>query len=159
MSQQTEREFLYLIHQTTCLIDKTIDASLLRAGQISFSQFLILMSLKHTPGSSQQELAKFLDITPAAISRQIHTLSKLGYLKQKISPGNKRMKILTNTPLGEAQYQKAVEIIDNELALLRNEMPEERLQQMNTTLRIILTLLHGDTCPITKNDSLDRMIE
>lgn len=140
------REFLYLIHQTTCLIDKAIDAALLRDHGVSFSQFLILMTVGHHPGVSQQDIATALDITPAAISRQIRTLTEQEYLQLNIHPTDRRAQVLRLTTKGRKAFERGIAVIDKEMQDLGKGLPDQSLAALTSSLSHIHSQLRNTYC-------------
>ncbi len=91
----------FLIHHVAFILDKQADVVLKDQFGIGFSQFKILMVIRHKPGLLQRTVAAYLGQTEASVSRQIKLLSEKGYIASKRNAKNKREHIVMLTSEGE----------------------------------------------------------
>ncbi len=96
--------FLRAIHKSVYVIDRNADRLLTEKEGGTFSQFLILMAIAQCSGLSQQKIADFLDLTPAAISRQIDSLVKADLIVRKQDPQSRRSHVVSLTPAGKSRF-------------------------------------------------------
>lgn len=68
---------------------------------IKLAQFDILANLMHEPGMTQQRLAEKLFVGRSNLSMTLPDLEKRGWVKREGDPGDRRVRRLTLTPLGE----------------------------------------------------------
>lgn len=106
------KEITYKIHQAVFLLDKMSDQILQTHLKIGFSQFLVLMALADQPKVPQKHVAKFLDQTQAAVSRQVDLLVDLGLVQRDKNPKSRREYILSLTKLGQKKFIQCVQEID-----------------------------------------------
>ena len=117
------KSFMYSIHQTYFLVQKKLEQKLQKVGNISFSQFLILLPLHCKGQTSQNDIADFLHLTEATVSRHINSLSKDGILTRKEDPDNRRKHILALTPKGIKEFTNAHKLIESELKNIFEVIP------------------------------------
>jgi DNA-binding MarR family transcriptional regulator len=138
------KTFMYLMHKTHTALDRHMDKTLHRKKGISFSQFLILLSISakeehgssdHSPlhealkdcDLSQSRLAEILQVTEASVSRHISILKRMMLVDATHSPRNRRTKVLTLTSLGETALMKAKMTLGKELVAISNRvLPKDR---------------------------------
>lgn len=71
MTFDYSQTYLYKLHKLTNSLDKTFDQILRKHSGISLSQFTLLLSVDQHQPASQRTIASFLDISAAAVSRQV----------------------------------------------------------------------------------------
>lgn len=103
--------YVYKLHTLTSTLDKAFDLVLNEYSDISFSQFSLLLSVNEFGSANQRVIAKFLHVTPAAVSRQVEVAQKRGYLKVKPVDGNRRENSIVLTTLGDEVIQKGHEAL------------------------------------------------
>ena len=116
---------MYQIHQTYFFAQKRLEHKLLLAKGVTFSQFLILFGLQCKEASSQTEVAQFLHLTEATVSRHLATLEKGKYLTRKEDPNNRRKHVLALTAKGQKAFAKAHGVIENELKDIFGPIPKK----------------------------------
>src|SRR5580704_1773073 len=80
MRLHLEETYLYKLHMLTTGLDRLFDAALREHAGIGLSHFLILLTVRQHKSMSCKDIAAFLRVSPAAISRQIEIASQLGWL-------------------------------------------------------------------------------
>ncbi len=135
------KSFMYSLHETYFLVEKRLEHCLTENGGITFSQFLIFLPLHCGDEVSQSDVATFLHLTEATVSRHITTMARDGLLTKKEVTGNRRKHTLTFTPKGSAAFKKAHTIIENELKEIFAIIPEKDRSKISHTFDTVLTTL------------------
>ncbi len=97
----SDKELAYRIHKMNFLLERRIERVLALETELSFAQFKTLMALGHDPDICASQIADYLGLTEAAISRQINMLVEQGFLDRHESPENRRKFQLTVTARGK----------------------------------------------------------
>jgi len=92
--------YLYKLHLLTNNLDKILDQTLSSRCEITLSQFILLLSVLQKGPINQRKIAKFLMLSPAAVSRQVEVVKKKGWLVVEASESDRRDRILRITPAG-----------------------------------------------------------
>lgn len=135
------KSFMYAIHQTHFLLEKRLVSRLQQAGRISFSQFLVLIALSCSSNPSQREVADFLFITEATVSRHIEALRAGGYLSRSNNPNSRRSHILTLTEKGRREIKKTQEVLNQELDAVFLPIKDEERKSISTAFERIVNSL------------------
>lgn len=106
------RDIFYSAHKAVFVIDKIADKILQDNLNLTYSQFRILAAIKRNPDVSQKDIADYLDMTEAAVSRQIEFVVKREFVKKTENKKNRRQSVLALTSLGINQLQKAFKTLD-----------------------------------------------
>ena len=133
------KSFMYSIHQTEFLVKKHLEHRLNLKHGITFSQFLVLLSLRCNEKASQVDVAEFLHVTQATVSRHIVILSKQGLLSRNTKKGNRRTNTLQLTKKGERALSQAQTIIEHELEIVFGKIPS---RDRKTILHAFELVLH-----------------
>jgi DNA-binding MarR family transcriptional regulator len=132
------------LHALGNMMEREADATLTQNLQISFTQFMILMSLKKNQAFNQKELAACIGITEAAISRQIESLTSSKLLTVTDDPYDRRRKQLKLTSKGEEKLKKCIQTIDNMSKELFSVLTKDELDKFTSYLIRILKQLNPD---------------
>ena len=74
------------------------------------SQHRLLMIINKNPNASQNEIAKELDCSPAAVTNKIKSLEEGGYISREISPKDNRQNCVALTDKGKQIVKQSIEI-------------------------------------------------
>jgi MarR family transcriptional regulator for hemolysin len=140
-SEDPYERFLRAMHKGVFLIDRKADRLLADSLGGTFSQFLVLTAIAQCPGLSQQKIAEFLDLTPAAISRQIDTLVKAELIKSEEDPQSRRSHIISLMPAGEKRVNEMKTVL---MEAFRKASPVavEDLDAATETLERVVAAMH-----------------
>ncbi len=122
--RQLNQEIVMKTHRLVFLMDKITEKTLKQSCELTFSQFLILTALNHCTKVPQSEVARFLDQTQAAVSRQVDILKDRGMVSRMENPENRREHILELTDLGKSKVVEAEAAIDAKFDELFRELSE-----------------------------------
>ncbi|HUP26728.1 MAG TPA: MarR family winged helix-turn-helix transcriptional regulator [Candidatus Limnocylindrales bacterium] len=127
----------YLIHHVATLLERQAEKLLQERFAIGFSQFKILMALKWKTNVQQRQIADSLGQTEASVSRQIKMLQEQGLLANRISPENRRQRIISLTAKGDKLAQAAMTSLTNYQQTLFAGMGDVQRSDITTGLQII----------------------
>ena len=135
------KSFMYSLHETYFLVEKRLEQRLSEDNRITFSQFLIFLPLHCGENVSQSDVATFLHLTEATVSRHISTMAREGLLEKKEVVGNRRKHTLTMTVQGSAAFKKAHARIEKELKEIFAVVPEKDRSSITKTFDTVLKTL------------------
>lgn len=107
------RDIIYSAHKAVFVMDKIANRTLQDNFNLTYSQFLVLVAINRNPDVSQRDIADFLDMTEAAVSRQIDIIVDKKYAQRYENKKNRREYILSLTESGKNNLQKAFKILDD----------------------------------------------
>ncbi len=99
------------LHKIVFLLDRRAHLLVRRRLGLTYSQFMIVMALKHRGQVSQNVLAEASGLTAAAISRKISGLAAKGIVRFQINPANRREHVLTLTSTGTRAAAQAQSVL------------------------------------------------
>lgn len=73
--------YLYKIHALSNILDKIFDRTLQEHSNITLSQFMILLTISHRGGINQRQIAQHLEISAAAVKRQVDIAKRQSWLE------------------------------------------------------------------------------
>jgi DNA-binding MarR family transcriptional regulator len=101
--------FIAKVHRASAAIEKLADRELRVSFGLTFSQFMVLDALGRLKEGSQREVADYLGVTPAVITRQAEVLISRNLAG--VNPINKRENSLFLTPKGEQALHEAAAML------------------------------------------------
>jgi DNA-binding MarR family transcriptional regulator len=138
VSENFSNNIAYKIHKAVFVMDKIADSSLFYQTGLTLSQYLILMNIVDNPGLSQIEIAKFHELTQAAVSRQIDVLKLKDLIHIKKNEANRRENLLFPTLMGREVFAEATKILDEEFKNLYSCMEENEKENFEKSLDKLL---------------------
>lgn len=145
--ENSYERFLRAAHKSVCVIDRNADRLLTEAHGGTFSQFLILMAIFQCSGLSQQKIAEFLDLTPAAVSRQIDSLVKADLIVREQDPQSRRSHVVSLTSAGEARFRTMKSTLIDSFKE-STTVPTEELDAASEVLEKVVAAMHPNTSSI-----------
>jgi DNA-binding MarR family transcriptional regulator len=107
-----EETYLYKFRLLTNGLDKLFDTELRKHADIGLSHFLILVTVRQHKNMSAKDIAAFLAISPAAVSRQIESARISGWLDVTDLKTDKRGQSIRLTREGEKQVRKGLKALE-----------------------------------------------
>lgn len=105
-------------------------------SDLSMGQFRILAKLDRQPQSNKQ-LAEWVGISTAAMSRTIELMVGLGYIQRKAAVEDRREVVLGLTPQGRKKYESIKELAQLKLASRLGGYPAEDLKKLHRSLQFL----------------------
>ncbi len=93
------------------------------ANSLRMNQIRALYLLKYVPGISQKELAKQLNITPAAVSTTVRDMEKLNLVERQPDPADARQVKLYLSEYGQNVLAQGEEMRCNAVAKMLSALP------------------------------------
>ncbi len=113
----------FLLHKTVFLLSKIAGRLLHDRVGITFPQFLLLVCIARHPEAAQRDIARFRDMTEAAISRHMAELVQRGLLTRRKSRSRRRAQLLALTPAGTRLLRGCTTLLQNEFSKLFRVLP------------------------------------
>lgn len=138
------KSFMYSVHQMYFLVQKHLEKILLEKKLLSFSQFLILvcfLDCNKKEENSQSDVAKFLYLTEATVSRHMDRLKKLKLIDKKTDTTNRRKQVITVTKYGLSEFSKTKNVIEKELDNIFNIIPTKSRKNIISNFELVLKKL------------------
>lgn len=132
--------FFRTSHARTMMARPTLERLGLGQGQPKMLNYL-----KKNGSSSQKDIAQYLEVDPAAISRMTENLARGGFITQHVSPESKRTNSVEITEKGLEVLEKwtrRIEEIDD--IMLKGFSQEERRSFMDFLARGYENLKEGE---------------
>ena len=126
---QTEREAWRAFLRVHARVIRIIGRELERSHGLNPSMYDVLVTLYEAPQNRlrMSDLAEQLVLTPSGLTRVVESLRKLGYVRRRVDPKDRRSVLVTLTPEGRAARLNAqptvIEVLVNHL--LQYLTPEE----------------------------------
>lgn len=114
----------YELHKLTARLDRAADGLLRSAEGISYSRFLALFAVRET-GGTQREVAEWLGLSEASMSRMASVLARDGLLSVDRVPGAGNRRRLRLTPEGARLVADGGRLLEESFAALveRSSVP------------------------------------
>src|ERR1035437_10244488 len=90
----------HLLHNLSFVLLRQVEQAMQEQLGIGLSQYRIMSTLQKDPYIQQRQIAKNLNQTEAAVSRQTKLLIKQGFIESTINPKNRRAHITILTSKG-----------------------------------------------------------
>lgn len=125
-------------------IQKHLEHLLASQGEISFSQFLILVGFSCDAHEkvTQAKLAEYLLLTEATVSRHVGVLVAKKLLTKERDSVNKKIYNLKLTKEGSRIFENSKKIITEELETIFADISEKDKKTSMQNFTSIITLLH-----------------
>lgn len=143
--------FLRYGHILSSLLREFLESSFLDQfcpRRLTRSQFCFLKLIAGNSELQVGELARCLGVSPAASSKNIDRLERLGLVVRETSPEDRRATLLTVSPDGRRLVEDFERLKASQLAPVIEELGEERTEEFCDLLReVCLGLLERTTAP------------
>ena len=140
---ETARDIIRHTHRLVSAIDRIADTTLREEADLPLSHFRIMLAVhKYKAMASQQDIASFWGITPAAVSRQIQVLKKKGLIREESSAGSAptRKHTIVLTGSGVQKMKKMFHSIDRVFEAAFAKISEK---DKATAMNVIIAMRRG----------------
>lgn len=135
------RETMGTIIKTARLNKRVIDFKIQQLGIHHSQHFLLMFLSKQAQVPSQSEIAKELDISPAAVATTIKKLKQSGYIEKKIASEDERFHEISLTEKGRQTVEKSKKLFRRKDEIIFEGISEkEVLSACNTVKKLLHNL-------------------
>lgn len=131
------------LHRTLYLMDKQAERVLQDRHSLTLSQFFVLAQLVRSQ-LCQRELAEAIGITPAAISRHVGLLVRLGLLDRQAHDSDKRFELIVITEQGRREFEAAAADLDDFFEARYKSLKPAQKQQIMDSIGSLMGCYDGN---------------
>lgn len=139
--------YLFKLRTLSSLLEKVFDQALRRYAQTTLSQFMLLLILAEHRSINQRTVARFLEISPAAINRQVELAQAQGFIMVEAAV-NGHSNLLSLTAEGDKVIQKGMSCLEQHVFQIFAD--ENRQTSLMEHLDLLLKHAKGVASPKTK---------
>jgi DNA-binding MarR family transcriptional regulator len=133
------------IHRLSSALSRLSDATLQQSCGFGMSQFRILWMLyKHPEGVQQNKIAHSLNLTEAAISRQMRVMKEQGLLDVVVDPQDRRSRSVQLTSVGVDFTRDGIQLLVQEQAPYFAGLPPDQRKALAETLDELFYTVSAD---------------
>lgn len=129
------------LHKIVFILDRRAHQLVRDRLGLAYSQFMIVMALKHRGRISQAGLAESSGLTAAAISRKVNGLVIKGLVRDQINPRNRRQHVLTLTPAGQRAATQAQRVLGSAFQEVFRQLSRRQQAALDQGLRALLDVI------------------
>ncbi len=133
-------QFVRLLWRLDHAINKRSRQMLRRVGVTGPQRFLLKVAGMR-PGCTPGQMARFLHVTPATVTRTVQRMEAAGYLRREPDPHDSRRVRLHLTPKGRRVEERCSGPADNPVTILLESAPRARVQDTRQLLTEIVEAL------------------
>ena len=105
--------------------------------QLTVPQFRVLAKINRAQAISQKEVADWMGITAATLTRMIDTLSERGLVKRNSDQRDRRQTLLTVTTSGKKQVEHYRERVEAQLVSKIAQLDTTTVDQLKTGIKLL----------------------
>lgn len=113
-----------------------------REPNLSKTQLLFIIHLKHRPMIHQEHLAEMFKMNRSTVTRGIDQLVSFGYVDKTIDHDNKRANLLILTKAGTLLYEEIMETVNEWIGIMTTDMTDSEKEASI----FLLTKMAGNVC-------------
>jgi DNA-binding MarR family transcriptional regulator len=137
-----EDSIIPILGKTVKLLDFYVEDKLNQADiPLTKLQFVFLRIISLNNEQAQNNLADLVARDKTTFTRNINTLEKKGLVSRKPSTSDKRVKLVSITPLGTELLNKSLPILESIVKEVEEDISEQERQAFKSTLMKIRTKL------------------
>ncbi len=134
----TDDRLIYLIFTAQQKLRTHLSNIMIRENvKVTPAQAGILFLLTEKDGRTMSELSQLLSIDNSTITGLVNRLEKMGLVRRKVSPNDRRASHVHVSPEGIGEMNKAKRIVRNVNQEIKNGLTAEELQSFKKILRSI----------------------
>jgi DNA-binding MarR family transcriptional regulator len=135
-------QFIRLLWELDHALNKRSRRMLQTLGVTASQRFLIKV-VGMRPGCSPGQLARFLHVTPATVTRVVQRMEVEGFLRREGDPEDSRRVRLHLTPKGRRLDERGQAASESPIATLLATVPANRLEETRRMLSALVEALEG----------------
>jgi DNA-binding MarR family transcriptional regulator len=135
-------QFIRLLWELDHALNKRSRRMLATLG-VTASQRFLLKVVGMRPGCAPGQLARFLHVTPATVTRVVQRLEGDGLLRREADPEDSRRVRLHLTQKGRRLNDRAAAGSESPITTLLATVPRDRVEETRQLLSALVTALEG----------------
>jgi DNA-binding MarR family transcriptional regulator len=135
-------QFIRLLWQLDHALNKR-SRRLLRLVGVTAPQRFLLKVVGMRPGCSPGQLARFLHVTPATVTRVVQRLEAAGFLRREADPDDSRRVRLHLTPKGRKVEERCAGQSESPIAGVLESLPGARVEEARQLLGALVDALEA----------------
>lgn len=132
----------FTLNEVVSALNSHADAILRSGFELTFSQFLFLLSLRDGP-KTLTEAANYQGVSVAAISKRIDWFEERGLVASSVDPKRGRKDSLKLTTKGKNLVDKSSAVLETKFREIFKEIKSINLDHLNKDLNLIYEYLIG----------------
>lgn len=96
----------YRVHRLVSQLAKAAEQKLREGSGMSFSQFLVLQALTESAQLSQAQIATYVGVTPAVMTKQVDYLCAAGWVVRSANKDDRRQHVIRLSPGGRQLIER-----------------------------------------------------
>lgn len=136
-------QFIRLLWQLDHALNKRSRRLLAKVGVTAPQRFLLKV-VGMRPGCSPGQLARFLHVTPATVTRVVQRMESAGFLRREADPDDSRRVRLHLTPKGRKAEERCSGASESPVAMVLGATPQARIDETRTLLAALVEALEAD---------------
>lgn len=136
-------QFIRLLWQLDHAINKR-SRRLLRVAGVTGPQRFLLKVVGMRPGCSPGQLARFLHVTPATVTRVVQRMEAAGFLRREAHPEDSRRLRLHLTPRGRKVEERCSDASENPVSQVLSATAHGRIEETRTLLAALVEALEAE---------------
>jgi DNA-binding MarR family transcriptional regulator len=147
-------DFVKSLHLLTHLSRQNVEERMVEQvteGKVSFVQLNLMKVIGLHPGRTVGDVSRYMSVSYPAATKTVDKLVKLGYLRRKEDPNDRRIAHLHLTPAGAKVVEKYSQHKAREIQRVLDRFNREELQGLNEWIlgfsRVLVDEIHqGNGC-------------
>lgn len=135
--------FCFRLHKLVSLMERSVEQVLKQQGVLPLADVRLLLALRFHGAASQNNIAKYHGLTEAAISRKLRGLLRSKYLVRTTNPTNRRERVLSLTPKGQREAERALKLIHQAYQPLSRALSVQQRRTLTSTLDAMMRAIGG----------------
>jgi MarR family transcriptional regulator, organic hydroperoxide resistance regulator len=136
-------QFIRLLWQLDHALNKR-SRRLLRVAGVTAPQRFLLKVVGMRPGCSPGQLAKFLHVTPATVTRVVQRMESAGFVRREADPEDSRRVRLHLTPRGRKVDERCSDASESPVSRVLGETARARVEETRRLLGALVEALEAE---------------
>ena len=133
------------LNKAAFLMGKMVEKELIGRCELTFPQFLMLVTVNFKSHCKQTEMADIGHLTEAAVSRMVENMVEKGLLSRKENPENRREHVVELTEKGKSGLKLGMKVVEQSLGKVFNKLSVSEQQELDRLLDKILLFVYTDS--------------
>ncbi|WP_127793077.1 MarR family winged helix-turn-helix transcriptional regulator [Agromyces sp. LHK192] len=114
-----------------------LDEHLFRETGLRLAAFDLIRTIRETDGCRVQDIVHEIGITVGAVSKAVDRLERSGWVERRRHPTDRRSSVIVLTPAGTEQFERALPLVEREIANRFSALGTARTEALVDALRAL----------------------